>query len=368
MQKFFLFIILLSCTLNADESFSQKLQRLIKKAPPEWMVKQIDQDLAVYKQTGITYESLQRLAAISDSEMTLRIKIQSGQLSYTQNPNPLSIPSLVEYFQVRTSQFINAMKKLSQAILLPNVEFIVTVNDCSYPFNHFAAGPLFVFSKNKNVVTQILIPDLDALNGYAILNMQIKEGIIQFPWEKKHQKVFWRGSSSDGNYDPNYWYTNARAKLVLSSVEFPQAIDAKFTNYVNLAQDNPELKNNPKYLGSYVSQKDSLRYKYLMDIDGVTCGWSRFYWTLYSNSVVFKQMTDNIEWFYGGLIPDYHYISIKKDMSDLYDKWTFAVNNDKKMQRIAEQATQFAEENLSEEMIYYYLYLAIVRYAQLQRF
>lgn len=48
-------IIIISITkldLFAEESFSQRLQSLASKEPPEWMLKQIDQDLEPYKKRG----------------------------------------------------------------------------------------------------------------------------------------------------------------------------------------------------------------------------------------------------------------------------------------------------------------------------
>ncbi len=63
------------------------------------------------------------------------------------------------------------------------------------------------------------------------------------------------------------------------------------------------MKAMAELLSGYVKTEDSLQYKYLMDIDGNTCGYQRLYWTLLSNSLVFKQVTENKQWYYNALIP-----------------------------------------------------------------
>src|SRR5262249_18474101 len=100
---------------------------------------------------------------------------------------------------------------------------------------------------------------------------------------------------------------------------------------------------------------------------GNTCSWQRMYWTLLSNSVLLKQTTENIEWYYGVLQPYKHYIPFKKDLSDLVEKIQWARRNDNTAKKIAQRATVFAQKNLSEEMIYLYLYWVIIKYAEMQK-
>nr|XP_019013499.1 uncharacterized protein I206_01567 [Kwoniella pini CBS 10737]OCF52280.1 hypothetical protein I206_01567 [Kwoniella pini CBS 10737] len=70
-----------------------------------------------------------------------------------------------------------------------------------------------------------------------------------------------------------------------------------------------------------VRKEDSLKYKYVIDVDGN--GWSsRFRRLLSSNNVVLKS-TLFPEWFHEMLIPWYHYVPIKLDYSDIHDVMAF---------------------------------------------
>lgn len=56
---------------------------------------------------------------------------------------------------------------------------------------------------------------------------------------------------------------------------------------------------------------------------------------------------------------------IAKDLSDLLEKCHYAQNHDREMRQIANNGTQFAKENLNQEMIYLYMYLLLTNYAKL---
>jgi len=56
-----------------------------------------------------------------------------------------------------------------------------------------------------------------------------------------------------------------------------------------------------------------VKYKYLLDIDGNTCTWPHCYELLLSNSVMFKQESKDIQWFYRGILPYEHYVPISND-------------------------------------------------------
>jgi hypothetical protein len=44
-----------------------------------------------------------------------------------------------------------------------------------------------------------------------------------------------------------------------------------------------------------------MKYKYLISLDGNGAPWLRVPWILLSNSVLIKQDSENIQWFYPGL-------------------------------------------------------------------
>lgn len=353
--------------VHANEpSFNEKLTMAIAKAPPEWMLQQIEEDLSLYKENGISKESLDRLMTIASNEMLVRFKIVDNQVTYTINEAYLiNFPEHADFFNTRLKAVVDPIKRLVSIIPLLNVDFIITVNDCAYNRNDLSLAPIFVFAKNKYYTTHILFPDSDALYNYHNVENSIIDASKKSPWENKLNKVFWRGSTTDGWYDVDHWRMWPRALLVLLSLKQPELIDAKFSNLIPVADTNHEMVSMPEIMSDYVAPSDSLHYKYLLQIDGVTCSSHRFYWTLLSNCVVFKQVTDNIEWYYRGLSPNYHYVPIAKDMSDLLEKIDYAKNHDLQMQQMAKNGTQFAKEDLSQEMIYLYIYLLLTNYAGL---
>ena len=106
--------------------------------------------------------------------------------------------------------------------------------------------------------------------------------------------------------------------------------------------------------------------KYLPVLDGHMCTYPGFQWRLLSGSVCLKQESDQTQWFYYALKPFVHYIPIKNDMSDLLEKVAWARAHDAEARAIGEAGKAFALENLMQEDVYYYLHLALTKYAKLQ--
>lgn len=355
-------LILAFFNLEAGDSFNSKFKRLVAKEPPRWMIKQIDKDLAPYKESGITQDSLATLEEATKIWCTVRFTIKSNQVTYKGGERDCP------FYQMHLKAVSNALNRLCSVVALPDVDFVIDVNDFGLYQDPLSRAPLLVFSKNKNIASQILIPDTDALNGYSDLEKTIESASKLSKWHKKKNIAFWRGATSGGKYNLENWRNFPRTKLVLLSLQHPELIDAKFHLFFQGAETNQEMLDVPGLLGASVSPQDSLEYKYLIDVDGYTCAWSRLYWALLSNSVVFKQLSNNIEWYYGILRPYKHYIPINEDCSDLPQKIKWAKENDRKVRQIAQQATIFAKRHLSEEMIYLYLYWVLMRYSELQRF
>ena len=96
---------------------------------------------------------------------------------------------------------------------------------------------------------------------------------------------------------------------------------------------------------------DHLYYKYLVSIDGWTAAWARVPWIMLSNSVLFKQGSNKIEWFYDALKPNVHYLPIAEDLSDLLSQMEYAKLHDEEMKKISDNATDFVRSFLSPDAI-----------------
>lgn len=84
----------------------------------------------------------------------------------------------------------------------------------------------------------------------------------------------------------------------------------------------------------------------------------RFPYLLAGGSLVLKQESQYYEHFYSDLVPNTHYIEVKRNLSDLVDKIKWAKKKDKKAHDIALNAQKFVNENLLPQHIFcYYVHL-----------
>lgn len=95
------------------------------------------------------------------------------------------------------------------------------------------------------------------------------------------------------------------------------------------------------------------QYKYQLNIDGTVAAY-RFGYLLAGNALVFKQDSTFYEYFYKKLKPMHHYVPINRDLSNLVEKIQWAKENDDIARKIAQQAQQFANENLTPDKVLCY--------------
>jgi hypothetical protein len=343
--------------LHVIAADSDVLQRKINADPPEWMLRQINEDLRPYAD-GISSASLSE--AFKGDKVKrfnlVRFTISNGQIAVSLDDRNLNRRHFLE--------FLGCLQKLNQLTKLPDVDFIVSLED---GFDHNPdLGPCFVFAKRSDTGSLILIPDIKALAGYGKIRQMIPEGNKKHPWEMKVAKGFWRGSSTGGQLTALNWDRIARAKLCLLSLKHPKELDARFHNVVQCDPELPAMLQAKGLVSGSVDRVDHLKYKYLVDVDGNSCSYERYFWLLLSNSLVLKQVTPNVQWYYGGLTPYVHYLPVQEDLSDLVEKIEWARAHDAEAQAMSERAMQFVRDNLSSEDILLYIYLLFKQYALLQ--
>lgn len=185
--------------------------------------------------------------------------------------------------------------------------------------------PILSFGRHRNDAAVILIPDTDfaGTDGYRNLREEVDRD--DRPWSEKSGKLFWRGSMSGFPYQVYdlLQRRSQRALLVEWAGEHHGICDAE------VAKD--------------VSRREQLGYKYLMDVDGNANDWSGLFWKLYSNSVVFKVCSHFEQWYYARIKPWVHYVPVMQDLSDLEEKFRWALDHDDECLRIARSGREFAE-------------------------
>jgi hypothetical protein len=254
--------------------------------------------------------------------------------------------------------FENGLRTLIELAPQPNLDFLVTFEDGTRdPFyqleNPDLQAPVLGWAKLTSTPFLVLIPDYRSLSTMWHGDIRkLTEGKSYVgepvPWDRKEEIAFWRGGLTD---------SGQRLKIASLCQQFPSLVDAG----ISVIQDPPL-----PYFKPHASYEEHLQYKYLPVIDGIMCTYPGYQWRLLSDAVVFKQQSDQIQWFYGALEPYVHYVPIKNDLSDLIDQIKWARENDDTCKQISSNATEFALKNLMYDDIYYYLHCLFASYSELQ--
>jgi hypothetical protein len=137
--------------------------------------------------------------------------------------------------------------------------------------------------------------------------------------------------------------------------------------------------------GPFSSRKDTMEYKYVLDIDGNTFS-GRFLNLLKSGSLVFKvhtrsqylleqtyifvglQSTVFEEYFNDWIRPYEHYIPVKPDLSDLVEKVEWAISHEGEARRIQETGKLFTQRVMTDEQNNCYFAAVLLEWARLQNY
>lgn len=166
------------------------------------------------------------------------------------------------------------------------------------------------------------------------------------PFNQKKDIVFWRGSATGIHRPENI---PNRYKLVTGYFNKSKNIDVGYSNLIMYKN-----RIDSKYLKNSVSIAEMLKYKFLISVEGndVATGLK---WQLLSNSVVFMPKPSCTSWLMEDLlIPDFHYVLLKDDFSDLEEKTNWAINNPSKCIEISENASKYMKQffnNANEQYI-----------------
>lgn len=379
-MKDWLFALL--CTVSLSHSFLFAESKDFTADVPMWMREQILDDLAPFSKAGVKKEDLDSLMesqkAQGNNYFLARFNIQGQRVSVyhlpTNHSGVLAIISLL----------VDAFKKLTELASLPDVDFLVTLLDSldgvrlSVPVFAFANDPTY----SSNIV---LMPDFGALNGNVGFLDGVKRGNALYPWESKLNRVIWRGAMTGYPLQESHthWVANPprmggvfslenfldfpRTRAVALSLQFPDLIDARYTTLSQCVGCNEIQSKYSQYFDQLLSVDHHLRYKYQLLLDGNTAAYSRAYWQLFSNSVIIKQDSEAMQWYYRALRPYVHYIPTRSDLSDLVDVVRWATQHDDVAKRISMGAQKFAQDNLTYFRVMQYMYLLLTEYARLQK-
>ncbi|MBZ9630591.1 glycosyltransferase family 90 protein [Salegentibacter sp. LM13S] len=94
---------------------------------------------------------------------------------------------------------------------------------------------------------------------------------------------------------------------------------------------------------------DHLKYKFILALEGIDVA-SNLKWIMSSNSIAVMPTPKYETWFMEGkLIPDFHYIHIKDDYSNLEEKLNYYINNKTEAQKIVDNANEYVSQFFDEK-------------------
>lgn len=355
MKNWFIFLTLFLCALITYKILDHK--------PPAWMTQQIQSDLSLIGSEGVTKERLDKTMENEFLEkgrnFLLRVQVEQGKTQFTYHPSRAK--------DFRTCIMIKIFERLAKQYPLPNLDFIVSLHD-SIDKEDLPA-PIFAFAKDSTHSKKIiLIPDFETFDCGKGLIREMKHASKAHPWKTKKNQAIWRGATSGGIVTFANFSTFPRSQLVATSLKHPDLIDARLILRDQCIPPQEILDNCKDYFGGFLSISDHMPYKYQILIDGNSCAYARAYWQLFSNSVIFKQNSPNIQWYYGALKPYTHYIPVQSNFADLPEKIEWAKAHDLEAKRIQNTAQRFARNNLIAPKMSLYLYLLLREYAKYQKF
>ena len=227
-------------------------------------------------------------------------------------------------------------------------------------------------------------------------------------WEKKQEKMVWRGIASGGRNRNDTWHHFQRHRFLSmvngTSVHLaesgdilpdfhlpPQKLypiqpiidgtlggwissfsDAAFSDLVCFpGEGNRECSytNNYFSLGSWMNFNDMFNFKYLPDIDGNSFS-GRYLSFLRSSSLPIKATIYN-EWHDSRLVAWQHFVPMDNSFVDVYGIMEYFLGygtgpgNDEAARQIATQGREWAEKVLREEDMLVYTYRLLLEYARI---
>lgn len=187
------------------------------------------------------------------------------------------------------------------------------------------------------------------LNIESPLKTDLKTFANNGHWESREAKVLFRGRDSN----------DRRLQFVLQHNGTIDSSDNKWAdvrisknegNYFPDEESRIRDANCPAQKVVRRKFEFFFRQKFQLSIDGTVAAY-RLPALMAGGSVIFKQDSIYEEHFYNQLIRDVHYVPVKEDLSNVRKVWEYAINNDKKMKKIAENARKFSREWLSMEQV-----------------
>jgi hypothetical protein len=290
--------------------------------------------------------------------------------------------------ELNTNIYKNMIDELLKERTIPDIEFFINdrdfpilKKDLTEPYHHIFDSDSIkiekeyivdkmcpIFSQSiTNDFADLLIPTNDewkmASNKFFTSgcgNEYKKESIDKwnYDWKSKIGKCIFRGGATGcGTRIDN----NMRLKACDLSVDRPDILDAGIVDWkarMRKVKDEPMHiidTNKLRFkLKNKINNIEKSNYKYILYIDGYVSAY-RLASELSMNSCILIVKSPYKMWFSDLLVEYKHYIPIKHDLQDLIPQIEWCIKNDKKCEKIANNAKKFYEKYLTKDGLFNYL-------------
>ena len=187
------------------------------------------------------------------------------------------------------------------------------------------------------------------------------------PWDQKRDTAVFRGASTGFGLNAR---TNPRIRIAQLGAERRMQdgtllLDAGITRW----NRRPRKSETSREIDTIddcgippvppLTLAEQSRFKYIVHVQGHVAAY-RLSAELGTGSVILMVESEYRLWFSAWLVPYQHYVPVKRDLSDLYDKISWCRQNDERCREIAARARSFFERFLGRESILDYLQTVLV--------
>lgn len=230
-----------------------------------------------------------------------------------------------------TERFLKILEKINH----DNKPFLYQIGDIEDEIDEYCIAKNRTSYKNKSVVLKCIEQNRH-WDGIDVSSADI-------PYNKKKDMAIWRGATTGRT-------TNPANRFMLVEKFFNKNPNIK-VGFTIICQGKNKYK---KYLKKSLTKKQLLMCKFIISVEGNDKA-SGLNWQLNSNSVVMMAKPTKFSWLMEDkLIPNYHYVLLKDDFSDLESKFEWCKKNPEKCQEISRNATgymnNFKNKKIEDEL------------------
>jgi len=177
--------------------------------------------------------------------------------------------------------------------------------------------------------------------------------VFELEFKDKIARAIFRGSSTGVFITPA---NNVRLRACELSVENPDLIDAgivsKNTKYrkVRYQSELQKMSIKDEWIKNYMSEDEQLKYKYILILDGHSAAFRTSRYLKYDSILLIPESKFKA-WIHQFMFPNYHYIPVARDLSDLCDIIKWCNKNERQCQLIIRQAKQLYEKIMNMDFI-----------------